>query len=149
MPDWKIVAAQIKAFDGRREVVKAMRKAIREPVPAIRKNIKTQALSLMPKRGGLGLWVASIRVNAAIKVNSRQVSMKLKGGRNSAGGRSDIAAIDRGRVRAPSWGRKGPGAWHTQRVPSGFFTETSAEYADDVKQAIDSAVDVALEALRG
>lgn len=148
MPDWRIVYAEIKAFDDKREVVKAMRKGIREPVPAIRKAIKARALSILPKRGGLNRWVSSIRVNASIKINSRQVSMRVKGGRNSSGTRSDIDAIDRGRVRAPSWGRKGIGQWHTQTVSDGFFKTPAQDAADQVLHAIDGAIDDALETLR-
>lgn len=149
MPDWRIVYAELKAFDDRRAVLKAMRQGLRKPVPAIRQAIKDRALSTMPKRGGLNAWVASIRITSPVKVNSRQVSLKLKGGRNSKGGRSDISAIDRGRVRAPSWGRKGAGAWHTQTVPTGFFREPAADAAGDVLTAIDGAVDTALDTLRG
>lgn len=147
MTDWHIVAAELKAFDDRREVVKAMRKAIREPVPAIRKAIKDRAVETLPSRGGLGKWVASSRVNASVQVNSRRVRMRLRGGRNSSGGRSDINAINRGRVRAPAWGNRE--SWHTQTVPKDFFRGPAEDAADDVKDAIDKAVDVALDVLRG
>jgi hypothetical protein len=146
--DWRIVAAEIKAFDDRRELLKAMRRGLRQPVPEIRRAIKARALSTLPKRGGLNKWVASVRVTSPTKINNRQVSLKLKGGRNSSGGRSDISAIDRGRVRAPAWGRKGVGSWHTQAVSAGFFTQPAAEAADKVLEAIDGAVDSALNALR-
>jgi hypothetical protein len=147
--DWKLVAAQIKAFDDRRALVKAMRGAIRRPLPEIRRAIKDKARSSMPHRGGLNVWVAGIRVNAAVQVNSRRVRMRVRGGRNSAGSRSDIKAIDRGRVRAPAWGRRGEGDWHTQSVPPGFFTFPARDHADDVLRAIDEAVDIALDQLRG
>jgi hypothetical protein len=146
--DWRIVAAELRAFDGRREVVKAMRKGLREPLPAIRKTIRARALTTLPARGGLGRWVAAARVNASIKINSRRVSMLLRGGRNSAGGRSDMAAIDRGRVRAPSWGHRTRSSWHTVRVAPGYFREPAAAAADTVNGAIDRAVDGALDQLR-
>lgn len=149
MTDWRIVAAELKMFDARREVVKAMRKGMRQPVPAIRRAIRARALSTMPVRGGLNRWVAAARVNASIKIGSRRVQMALKGGRNSAGGRSDMAAIDRGRVRAPSWGRRAPGSWHTVAVPPGYFRTPAADAADPVAAAIDRAVDGALDQLRG
>ena len=148
MTDWRIVAAQLKAFDDRRELVKAMRGAIREPVPQIRKAVKDRAVESLPHRGGLGRWVASSRLSAAVQVNSRRVRMRIRAGRNSAGSRSDISAIDRGRVRAPSWGHKGIGAWHTQAVPSGFFTKPAEDAAGRVFEAIDGAVDLALDELR-
>lgn len=149
MTDWRIVAAQIKEFDDRRALIKAMRTAIRKPLPKIRKAIKDKALSILPKGGGLNRWVAASRVNGAVQVNSRRVRMRVRAGRNSAGSRSDVKAIDRGRVRAPSWGRKGEGDWHTQAVPPSFFTDPAQDGADDVFEAIDGAVDLALDELRG
>ena len=148
MTDWRIVAAEIKVFDDRRALVKAMRGAIREPVPKIRAAVRERAAATLPHRGGLNAWVASSRLSASVQVNSRRVRMRIKAGRNSAGSRSDISAIDRGRVRAPSWGRKGLGSWHTQTVRSGFFTNPAQEAAEDVYHAIDGAVDLALDELR-
>lgn len=148
MADWKLVAAEIKGFDGRREVVKAIRKAIREPVPMIRKDIKGRALASLPRSGGLAAWVAASKVSASVKIKSRTVGLLLKGGRNSAGGRSDIKAIDRGRVRAPSWGRKGPGAWHTQTVTEGFFSLPASYRGPEVERVTTLAVDRAFDTIR-
>jgi len=146
--DWHIVAAQIKAFDDRRALVKAMRTAIRKPLPDIRKAIKKRATDTLPRRGGLGKWVASTRVNGSVQVNSRRVRMRVRGGRNSTGSRSDVKSIDRGRVRAPAWGRRGENDWHTQSVPPGFFTTPASDASDEVLGAIDDAVDLALDQLR-
>ena len=148
MTDWKIVYAELKALDARREVVKALRKSIREPLPDIRKSIKRRALAILPHSGGLAKWVAASRINGSVKVKAKTVGLTVKGGRNSAGGRSDVNAIDRGRVRAPSWGRRGPGAWHTQTVDSGFFTDPAKRGSDDVELATDRAVDRALDLIR-
>lgn len=148
MVDWHVVYAELKLFEDRKAVVKALRVAIRKPVPQIRAAIKSAASTKLPKRGGLNRWVASTKVTASVIQKSRTVGLKLTGGRNSAGGRSDINAIDRGRVRAPAWGRKGPGQWHTQTVTAGFFTDTAADHADDVQQATTAAVDQAFDTLR-
>jgi hypothetical protein len=144
MPSWEIVYAEIKAFDDRRAVVAAMRKGIRQPVPTLRKAIKNRARQSMPKRGGLNRWLASARVNATIKVGSRGVTMKLVGSKRG----HDTKSIDAGRVRAPSWGRRGPGQWHTQTVPRDFFRGPAAAGTDHVIDAIDGAVDQALDTLR-
>lgn len=148
MADWKVVAAQIKAFEGRREVVKAIRKTIREPVPLIRRDIKARALSSLPRSGGLAAWVAASKVSASIKIKSRTVGLLLKGGRNSSGGRSDINAIDRGRVRAPSWGRKGSGDWHNQTVSDGFFSLPASYRGPEVERVTTIAVDRAFDTIR-
>lgn len=146
MADWKVVAAQIKAFDGRREVVKALRRSIREPVPGIRVAVRASALSTLPKGGGLNEWVAAARLSASVKVTARLVGLKLKGGRSKiTGGRSDVNAIDRGRVRAPNWGRRWEGQWHTQTVTPGFFTDPAQQAGDDVGRATTEAVERAFD----
>lgn len=148
MTDWKIVHAQLAAFEDKREVLKAMRRAIREPVPRIRDAIKAKAIAILPRAGGLGAWVAELKVSSQISVTARRVRLRLRGSRNSLREQSDLDAIDRGRVKAPAWGHRRPTAWHVQMVPSGFFTDTGAEQADDVEQAISGAVDSAFDQLR-
>jgi hypothetical protein len=137
----------LRGFSARGEVIKQLRKRIREPVPTVRRAIKSEAVAILPHSGGLGKWVAATRITATIKINSRTARVTLKGGRNSKRGRSDIRAIDRGRVRAPSWGHRGPGAWHTESVPAGFFTRPAAE-AHEWRAAIDAAADEALDTIR-
>jgi hypothetical protein len=135
----------LKGFERRKEVVKALRKEIRQPVPALRKRIKERALSVMPKRGGFNAWLAKTRITARITVSGKNVGVFLKGGRKSIGGQSDIRALDkRGILRAPTFGRKGKGKWHVQKVPTGFFTEPAKEdfqWLDACYRAIDKALD--------
>ena len=98
-------------------------------------------------RGGLNAWVSKIRINTQIKTSGRRAGIKLVGGRNSEGGRSDVSAIDRGRVRAPTFGHRSKNAWHTVTVEPGFFTKTAAE-ATEWRSQVDAEVDKALEELR-
>lgn len=141
------LVAELRGFDGRREVVKAIGRGIRKGAPAVRKAIRASAIEQLPSGGGLGKWVAAARVTVQIRLSGRKAGVRLKGGRNSAGQRSDIKAIDNGRVRAPSWGRRGKGAWHVQTVPAGFFTRTAAE-ATEWHAEVESAVDDALNQIR-
>lgn len=138
---------EIRKFDTGREIVKALGKALRAGVPPLRKEIRDAAIETLPEKGGLGRWVSEIRINFQVKTGSSSASVKLIGGRNSAGGRSDVDAIDRGRVRAPSWGRRHKGDWHTQAVPEGFFTATAAE-STAWNNHVDAEVDQALDQLR-
>lgn len=138
----------VKAFEGRREVLKAFRKRIRQPVPPIRRAVRARALATLPSSGGLGAWVAASRVNVQIKLSGRSVGVRLRAGRNSKGGRSDVRRIDAGRVRAPSWGRKTRAAWHTQQVTPGWFTGPAGE-VDQWRGACLDAIDDALEVIAG
>lgn len=136
-------ARELRAFNDRKAVTKQLKADIRSPLPQMRKKIKGVALATLPKRGGLNKWVASIRINGPVKVTGSAVTLKLSGGRNSQSKRSDMKAIDRGRVRAPSWGRRNKGAWHTQQVQPGFFTDTVKDnkqmWLDVIEQAVDKA----------
>jgi hypothetical protein len=59
---------------------------------------------------------------------------------------SDVKRLDAGRVRHPSWGRRGPNQWHMQRVRAGYFTEPSVEL-EQWRAAALVAVDEALEVI--
>lgn len=138
---------ELRGFDGRREIVKAIGRGVRKGAPAVRKAIRSRAVDTLPHRGGLGRWVAKASITVQVKLQSRKGTIKLKGGRNSAGARSDIRAIDAGRVRAPSWGKRTSASWHTQSVTPGFFTETAGA-AQDWRAGVDAAVDAALDQIR-
>jgi hypothetical protein len=137
----------LKTFEGKKEVLKAFRREVRKPVPAIRKAIRARAKNILPSSGGLGAWVSRIGISVRFKLSGRSTGITLKGGRNSQGGRSDIRAIDAGRVRHPSWGRRGPKQWHNQVVRTGFFTGPVAE-TDAWREAAIRAVDKATEVIR-
>jgi hypothetical protein len=138
---------ELAAFRNSRAITLACAKGIRRAVTPARQAIRRTAVDTLPHAGGLNLWVSKISILAAVRFSGRRAAVKLKGGRNSLGGRSDITAIDRGRVRAPSWGRRTRASWHTVIVTPGFFTHTAAELPD-WRNNIDTEVDQALETLR-
>lgn len=137
----------LRRFDGRREVTRALRRRLREPIPSVRAAIKGRALATLPARNGLAAWVARTKITAKISFSGRAAGVRLKGGRNSAGGRTDTRSIDAGTVRAPSWGRRAVTDWHSQRVDPGFFSAPAAE-VDQWRDAAAVAVDDALEVIR-
>lgn len=128
----------LRKYEDRKLVVRELRTAIRKPVPEVRRRIKRAALDTLPARGKLGLWVSKTRITATIKLSGRAAGVSLKGGRNSSGARSDIKRIDKGRVRAPSWGRRAHRDWHSQTVRAGFFTETAAQATEWRAAAVDA-----------
>jgi hypothetical protein len=141
------VVAELRGFRARKEVLTAMRRGIRTGVAPVRAAIRAEALATLPKRGGLNKWVAKTRINLNIRVGGTTARVRVIGGRRSKGGETDVNAIDRGRVRAPSWGRRGAGDWHTQTVDPGFFTETM-DAADGFRADVDREVDRALDTIR-
>lgn len=141
-------ARELKAFDDRREVVKALRTSLRKPLPPVRKAIKGRALATLPRSGGLNAWVAATRVSAQLKTSGRAAGIRLRGSRKSGKGKADLARLDAGTTRHPSWGRRGPGQWHTQSVTPGFFTNPATEVEQWRTAALD-ALDTALRTIRG
>lgn len=137
----------LRKFEGRKEVTKALRREIRKPIPAVRRSIRARALDTLPRRGGLNVWVSKSKVTAQIKLSGRTAGVRLRGSRKSANDKSDLRRIDAGRVRAPSWGRRGAGDWHTQQVTPGYFTKPSGEVDQWRKAAVD-AIDQAAEVIR-
>lgn len=139
----------LRRYEDKKILLKELRTEIRKPVSAIRKLIKATALAILPKSGGLNQWVAAIRITARMKFSGRSAGVSLVGGRRSESkAKSDIRAMNRGRLRAPSWGRKGRGDWHTQAVEPEFFT-VPADNDKLWREAILAAVDKGLKVIRG
>lgn len=147
MGDIPDMIRDLRGVSDRKEILKSVRRTIREPLPGTRKAIKARALRTLPSRGGLARWVASTRVTAQIKLTASVVRVTIKGGRNSSKKRSDVNAIDRGRLRHPSWGRRGPGQWHNQTVVPGFFTQAVESQSGEFRGAVDRGVTIVTERL--
>lgn len=144
----KQFVAELRAFDGRRDVVKAMRRRIRRPAPKVRQAIKRNALATLPGRGGLGVWAAASKTTVTIRyASARSAGVRMKGSRKSNRDKSDLAGLDAGVVRAPSWGRRGAGQWHSQKVAPGWFTDPVVE-SDEWRAEIERAVDEAFDTIR-
>lgn len=141
------LVAELRAFDGKKEVRNAASRGIRAAVAPVRKAIKAAAIATLPAGGGLNKWVSRTRFTVQIKLSGRSAGIKLKGGRNSEGGRTDLKRIDNGRVRAPTFGHKTRATWHNQSVTPGFFAKTASE-APNWRNEVDREVDAALETIR-
>lgn len=140
-------AAELRAFDDRRAVMTELRKELRGLGGPITKAVRERALATLPSGGGLNAWVAQARVTVTVRVFGRRAGVLVKASRKSARNKSDLQSIDRGRVRAPTWGRRNAAAWHTQAVTPGWFTQPATEY-DRLRDAADSALDRAFEQIR-
>lgn len=138
------LARNLRGFNADATVVKALRVEVSRTVPPVRRKIKASAIAILPASGGLNAWVAAGKVRSTVKARGHTVSVELRGGRSSINKKqSDFNAIDRGRVRAPSWGRRWAGQWHNQQVSAGFF-KTPAGEASQWRAAVNTAVDTAL-----
>lgn len=140
-------AAELRAFDGRRQVVKALRRALNRAARPAVKAARVYAVEILPHSGGLGAWVAAARIGWKIGYAGRTAGVRLRGGRKSMTDRSDLSGIDAGKVRAPTYGHRGRGAWHSQSVTAGWWT-TPLTASPEWSQAAESEVDAALDEIR-
>lgn len=138
---------ELRAFEGRKAVLKELRAELRKPLPQLRKDVRAHAVSILPTSGGLGAWVAKSTITLSVRDRGRAAGVRIKGSRRSGKGKADLTRIDAGRVRHPSWGRKGAGQWHTQTVPTGFFTEPVGD-VEQWRTAADTALERAFDQIR-
>jgi hypothetical protein len=134
----------IRRFNERNAVVEHVRRTIDEPFAAARAAMRARMLAVLPHRGGLGAWAAASHIHPSVRATGNRVSAELQVSRRSLRGPADLRALDRGRVRHPSWGRRAPGEWHTQLVApktiTGPLTEVE-QWRDAVARGVDEAVD--------
>ncbi|MBK7823467.1 MAG: hypothetical protein IPJ61_20995, partial [Tessaracoccus sp.] len=72
---------------------------LREPLPASGKASEQPHGAISRPGNGPCAWVAKARITASVRVStSTRAGITLRAGRNSTGARSDLAAIDRGRL---------------------------------------------------
>lgn len=140
-------ARTVEQLMAEHRILTAVEKRMKEPIPGVRRKIRAAARATLPSGGGLNAWVAKIGITAEVRVAGSRIRVRMRGGRNSSGGRTDTAAIDRGRVRAPSWGHRTAASWHTVTVAPGFFTDPVTDL-DPWIAAADRALDDALEVIR-
>lgn len=142
------LAAELRAFSGRRVIVQSMRRALTRAARPVTAEVRAHAEEILPHRGGLGAWVAAAKVNVRISYSARSAGIRLRGSRGSGKGKADLTGIDAGSVRHPSWGRRSAGSWHAQAVPAGWWSKP-LEHQDGFREQVDAAVDSALNEIRG
>jgi hypothetical protein len=140
-------AAELRAFDGRREVVNSIRRELREPLPELRKDFRANAKAILPGSGGLGAWVASARITVRFRDAGRSAGVSIKVSRKAGDGdKADLKALDdSGAIRHPLYGNRGH--WYGQSVPAGVFT--SVWDGTRWLERVDAAFDRALDEIRG
>lgn len=131
----------------RGEIVRQVQRQIDQPLPVIRTRVKASALGKLPKSGGLAAWAAAAHLTAQVHVMGDTVTANLKVHRTSLRHASDLRALDRGRVRHPSWGRRAPSDWSVQLVTAKVYSEPIAE-SHEWRRAVSAACDDALDVIR-
>ena len=124
-------AASLKALDDLVQRLKKAQPVIRTELAAgmtraaepVQSQVRKSAASILPKGGGLAAWVAGLQVQAQATTSGARVGIRFVATlAKKKGGTADLAAINKGQLFHPAWGRprKG-GGLIPQRVPSGFL----------------------------
>jgi hypothetical protein len=139
----------LKTYEAKKQVLQELKKQVKQPLPGVQRAVKARALATLPSGGGLNAWVAKARVGLAFKLRSAtSAQIQLKASRKSFKNKSDLNRIDKGRVRAPSWGYRTRASWHSQTVTPGFFSKPAADSVDEFKAVAEKAIDNATEVIR-
>lgn len=147
----KALAERLERFGANRELDKRIAKALHEAAIPIVRDTRAHAQRILPRRGGLAGIVAAqpMPITMASSGRWKGVRITARPGRGR-GGVNDPAAINRGRVRHPAWGReRRDGQPIIQLVQAGWFSVPMAKGADKARERILGVIEDAIEELQG
>lgn len=136
------VAALTRALRkmGEKDVPKQLREAgkrIGEPAAQL---IADAAVEVLPHKGGLNVWVGSrVKSSTLVKLSGKNVGIRIKTRHRGKTGLSDLAAINRGKVRHPLFGDTDH--WYLTNVPAGFVGHALEPIRDTAEEEFLAAVD--------
>lgn len=113
---------------------KTVRDSIRTSAKPLGRFVAVSAGRDLPRRGGLGYRVGGASVGVTANLSSVGVTARLR--LKTAG--YDLQAMDRGRLRHPTFGNRR--AWVNQTVRAGAFTRPFEEGAPAIKRNIESGL---------
>lgn len=126
---------------GDKELAKELYSSLNRATKPMRANAKKAAEQRLPKAGGLNKRVAKARLS------TRRRAGKNPGVRIVATGMSQLAMMDKGRVRHPVYGNRG--RWVNQPIPQaeGWFTEPMEEGKPTAQREIVKSLDAVAKKL--
>lgn len=120
--------------DLQRELASGLRRAVRP----MQREFKQVAGQVLPYRGGLAEFVvAGMRFRSKVSVGKSprvRITASLPG--------HDLDAMNRGRLRHPTFGHRDGAHWVTQEIRPGFWDDAGTLAAEDARKEIDKAVDI-------
>lgn len=113
-------AVQNTAPELRKDLLRGLRAAAK---PAV-KEIKAEARSTLPQRGGLAEWIAKSTIGLRTRTSGKSAGLRIEGRKSG----HDLDALDRGRLRHPLFGNRRH--WFQQDIKPGFFTNPIINHTD-------------------
>lgn len=129
------LAAVAKALKqaGDKELQKELYAGLNRATKPLKADARAAALRELPKRGGLAQRVAKARLS------TRRRGGRDPGVRIVATGMRQLDQMDQGRVKHPVYGHRD--RWATQRIPTGWFTDSMKAGAPQVRRELVKTLD--------
>lgn len=139
--DLERLGRQLKDI-GDKELRRDMLRGIRRATLPIRDDIRDSARQNLPRRGGLNDWVADrSKVSTRTSTSGKNVGVRIVADKKG----SDLAAINRGRLRHPVFGNRK--VWVTQMVTAGWFDRGAEKSAAPTQRELVQVFDDIAERL--
>ncbi|WP_182379821.1 hypothetical protein [Nocardioides sp. WS12] len=135
------VAKRLKAAgrgDLRKELLQQVRAAAKPTVTDIKRNAATD----LPQRGGLAQAVAKSRIGTRTRMSGKRVGVRIE-----AKNGMDIKRLDQGRLRHPVFGNRK--AWVEQTVKPGWFSEPIKRRLPEVRDGVLKAMNDIIKKVEG
>jgi hypothetical protein len=134
----KFNALMLRLKDGDKQVRLAFLRAVRAAVAPLKDSVKSSALELLPKRGGLAAKIAASKYG--IRTSATTVSFQTVSP-------FEIKTIDQGIVRHPVFGH--PIKWVSEPVTPGFWSKPAEADVNDIRVAVSVAIDKVAKQIEG
>jgi hypothetical protein len=127
--DLVVLARRLKAVAAG-ELRKELLRGIREGNKSTIADIKSNALGILPNRGGLAQLVAQSRIATRTRSTGKQAGIRIV-----AENTNRLGGINKGRVKHPVFGNRGH--WASQQVRPGWFTDPIEKNAPAIRAGVE------------
>lgn len=136
--DYARLARALKAA-GRKDLQRELGRAVREGGKVVRGEGRVVAVEWLPSRGGLGPRTARAAYRTRMRAGrSPSVTVVASLRKQDGGGKVDLRAMDRGRLRHPVFGR---GRWVTQQIRPGWWSEVGLRSGRKARRLVEAGMD--------
>ena len=136
--DMRRLGRDLKAA-GAKDLKKELLAAGRAAGKTAQGHVRAHAVTDLPKKNGLNLWVAGrARVAAQTRLTGKNVGLRLRIRHRGALGLTDLPAMNRGALRHPTFGDD---PWVLQMIPPGFVYRAVDEIGDFLTKEFLQAVE--------
>lgn len=143
--DFRALQVRLKAT-GQTGLRRNMRRSIVVATAPARKAVKAELEAVMPKGGGLNVYLAKSKITTAVLTGSRSAGVEVRGRGPKDKGRaskSQFRKINQGVVRHPVFGRReNPQDWQDTKVPSGWWENALRPYGEAVQVALVESMNI-------